>query len=273
MNDMTNGTSSSTADVQISIDNDVQIIRLTRVAKKNALTGDMYNAMALALDRADASPDIACTVFLGGPGAFTAGNDINDFARRSKTAPAGTTIATPSTDFIRRLPKTKKPLIAGVDGLAIGIGVTLLLHCDLVFASPNASLRAPFLDLGIIQEAGSSLAGPERLGYQNAFELLVLGVTWTAERAYAAGLVNAVVPSDQLEATALKAAHALASKPRAALIAARRLMKGDVSKTSTMIEDEVQEFKGLMQSPEAREAFAAFLEKRKPDFKKARGNG
>jgi enoyl-CoA hydratase/carnithine racemase len=268
---------SATADIQITIDHDVQIIRLARVDKKNALTGDMYNAMAAALDRAEASKDLACTVFLGAPGVFTAGNDINDFMRRAQDVPpgtpSGTKIATPSTDFIRRLPKTTKPLIAGVDGIAVGIGVTLLLHCDLVFASPKASLKAPFLDLGIIQEAGSSLAGPERLGYQNAFELLILGATWTAERAYAAGLVNAVVPSEDLEATALKAAHALANKPRAALIAARRLMKGDVSKTSTMIEDEVHEFKDLMRSPEAREAFTAFLEKRKPDFKKARGHG
>jgi enoyl-CoA hydratase/carnithine racemase len=266
---MTNATS----DVQITLENDVQIIRLTRPDKRNALTGDMYDAMAAALDRADASADIACTVFLGAPGVFTAGNDINDFMRRSKDAPVGTKIETPSTDFIRRLPKTTKPLIAAVDGIAVGIGVTLLFHCDLVFASSRASLKAPFLDLGIIQEAGSSLAGPERLGYQNAFELLILGATWTAERAYAAGLVNAVVPSHELEATALNAAHALANKPRAALLAARRLMRGDVSKTSTMIEDEVLEFKDLMRSPEAREAFTAFLEKRKPDFKKARGHG
>jgi enoyl-CoA hydratase/carnithine racemase len=268
----------STPDIQISVEYDVQIIRLMRTDKKNALTGDMYDAMAAALDRADASSDIACTVFLGAPGAFTAGNDINDFVRRSTAMsagemPTGGKIATPSTDFIRRLPKTTKPLIAAVDGLAIGIGVTLLLHCDLVFASPNASFKAPFLDLGIIQEAGSSLTGPERLGYQNAFELLVLGTVWTAERAYAAGLVNAVVPSDTLEAVALDAARKLASKPRAALLAARRMLKGDTKSVSTMIEDEVEVFKDLMRSPEAREAFAAFLEKRKPDFKKARGHG
>jgi enoyl-CoA hydratase/carnithine racemase len=246
-----------TPEIEIHVEHEVQIIRLTRTDKKNALTLDMYEAMANALDRADSSPDIACTVFLGTPGIFTAGNDINDFIRRSKAMPVGTKISTPSTDFIRRLPKTKKPMIAAVDGLAIGIGVTLLLHCDLVFASPNASLKAPFLDLGLVQEAGSSLVGPERLGYQNAFELLVMGATWSAERAYAAGLVNAVVPAGELEAKAIGAARLL----------------GDTARVSTMIEDEVQVFMKLMPSPEAREAFTAFLEKRKPDFKKARSHG
>lgn len=262
-----------TADIHIQVENEVQIIRLTRTDKKNALTLDMYNAMAAALDRADASHDIACTVFLGVPGIFTAGNDINDFTRRSAAMPAGTKISTPSTDFIRRLPKTKKPMIAAVDGLAIGIGVTLLLHCDMVFASPNASLKAPFLDLGLVQEAGSSLVGPERLGYQNAFELLVMGAVWNAQRAYDAGLVNAIVPADKLEAAALTAARHLAGKPREAMLAARKLLKGDTTKVSSMIEDEVQVYMKLMPSAEAREAFAAFLEKRKPDFKKARGHG
>lgn len=262
-----------TADIQIHVDHEVQIIRLTRTEKKNALTLDMYNAMSAALDRADASHDIACTVFLGVPGIFTAGNDINDFVRRSKDMPTGTKISTPSTDFIRRLPKTTKPMIAAVDGLAVGIGVTLLLHCDLVFASPKASLKAPFLDLGLVQEAGSSLVGPERLGYQNAFELLVMGATWNAQRAYDAGLVNAIVAADQLETAALTAARHLAGKPREALLAARKLLKGDTAKVSTMIEDEVHVFMKLMPSAEAREAFAAFLEKRKPDFKKARGHG
>jgi enoyl-CoA hydratase/carnithine racemase len=266
-------TQHNTPDIQCHVEDEIQIIRLTRVDKKNALTSDMYNTMARALERADADDEIACTVFLGSPGAFTAGNDINDFIRRAKDVPSGTKVATPSTDFIRHLPKTKKPMIAAVDGLAIGIGVTLLLHCDLVFASPQTTLRAPFLDLGLVQEAGSSLTGPERLGYQHAFELLVMGATWTAERAQAAGLVNAIVPSSDLEKTALNAARHLASKPREAMLAARRLLKGDTAQVSDMIEQEAAVFVGLMKSPEAREAFTAFVEKRKPDFKKARGHG
>ncbi len=162
-------------------------------------------------------------------------------------------------------------MIAAVDGIAIGVGTTMLLHCDLVYATPTASLRTPFLDLGLVPEAGSSLTIPMRAGYARAFELLCLGESFGADRALAAGLVNAIVPASELEATAIKAAKRLAAKPREALLAARRLMKGDGALISAQIEAESKVFKARMKSAEAQEAFAAFFEKRPPDFKKVRG--
>jgi enoyl-CoA hydratase/carnithine racemase len=257
-------------DVEINVNNGVQIIRLMRADKKNALTGPMYDAMSAALDAAEKSDAIAAHVFIGSGGVFSAGNDINDFVKRARD---GSQDVAPSQMFIQRLPKVTRPMIAAVDGLAVGIGVTLLLHCDLVYASPAASFRTPFIDLGLIQEAGSSMLAPARLGHARAFELFGLGEHWTAARAAEAGLVNAVVPSGELEAKALAAAHRLAAKPRAALLAARRMLKGDPALISRTIADEVAVYKDLMRTPEAKEAFAAFLEKRKPDFAKARRGG
>src|SRR6516164_6310467 len=251
-----------TQEIEISVDNGVQVIRLLRADKKNALTGPMYQAMSAALEEAEKSDAIAAHVFMGSGGVFTAGNDINDFVRRAQD---GSQHAAPSQMFIGRLPRVTRPMIAAVDGLAVGIGVTLLLHCDLVYATPVASFRAPFVDLGLIQEAGSSMLGPARLGYARAFELLVLGEVWTAERALAAGLINAVVPAAELEATAVGAARRLGAKPRAAMLAARRLLRGDPGLISATIAREAAEYRTLLRTPEAAEAFAAFLEKRKPN--------
>src|SRR5262249_54094780 len=152
--------------------------RFLRADKKNAFTGPMYVAMGQALMAAETDDSIAVHVFLGSGGVFSAGNDINDFLRRAEASAKGDGhadskggIPTPSLDFIRSLPRTTKPMIAAVDGLAIGVGTTMLLHCDLVYASPTASLRTPFLDLGLIQEAGSSITAPARMGYPRAFEL------------------------------------------------------------------------------------------------------
>src|SRR5262249_11778421 len=160
--------------------------------------------------------------------------------------------AAPSQMFIQRLPKVTRPMIAAVDGLAVGIGVTLLLHCDLAYATPAASFRTPFVDLGLIQEAGSSLLGPARLGHARAFELVVLGEGGTAARAAEAGLINGVVRAGEREARALAAARRLAAKPRAAMLAARRLLKGDTALTSRTIADELNVYKDLMRSPEAK---------------------
>src|SRR5262245_28833774 len=247
-------------------------MRFTRADKKNAFTGPMYNAMSEALDASEKNDAIAAHVFIGSGGIFSAGNDINDFLRRAQATASGDGrgIPAPSLDFIRRLPKVTKPMIAAVDGLAVGIGTTLLLHCDLVYATPAASLRTPFLDLGLIQEAGSSITAPARLGYPRAFEMICLGEPFGAERALQAGLVNAVVPADQLEATALKAARRLAAKPRQALMTSRRLLRQNFPDLGAMIDAEAAAYQVLMVSPEAREAFTAFLEKRPPDFAKAR---
>ncbi len=259
------------SDIEIHVRDGVQTIRLTRVDKKNAMTGAMYDAAREALLAAEHDDDIAVHVFLGSGGVFCAGNDMNDFMRRAATPPKpGERISAPSGEFIRVLPTITKPMIAAVDGLAVGIGVTLLLHCDLILASPAASFRAPFVNLGIIQEAGSSVIGPHRLGYNNAFELLVLGAPWDAARAKDAGLVNWVVPAAELEAKALAYAHQLVAKPRAALMAARRMLRGDPAAIKSAIEQETQIYTSLFASPEAKEAFASFIEKRQPDFAKVR---
>jgi enoyl-CoA hydratase/carnithine racemase len=258
-------------DIDIQVRNGVQVVRFQRADKKNAFTRPMYAAMVAALDHADASDDVAVTVFFGAPGAFSAGNDMNDFmARAAGKGEPDKPGAVSAATLIRKLPKTTKPIIAAVDGLAIGVGVTLLLHCDMVFASPNASFLTPFLNLGLVPEAASSLIGPQRLSYVRAFELLVLGDKWSAQQAYEAGLVNAVVPAADLEARTLAVAATLASKPREALITARRLLKGDMAPVIAMMEAERSAYTELLPSPEAREAFAAFLEKRPPDFAKAR---
>jgi enoyl-CoA hydratase/carnithine racemase len=264
-----------TQEIQIRIEDGVQVIRFLRADKKNAFTGPMYNAMSEALDAAETNDAVAAHVFIGSGGVFSAGNDINDFLRRAQavTSGDGKGMPAPSLDFIRRLPKVTKPMIAAVDGLAIGIGTTMLLHCDLVYATPAASLRTPFLDLGLIQEAGSTITAPARIGYPRAFELICLGEPFSAERALAAGIVNAIVPADKLEETAMKAAKRLAAKPRQALMTSRRLLRQGHEAISAMMDEEAKAYQTLMSSPEAREAFTAFLEKRPPDFAKARRGG
>jgi enoyl-CoA hydratase/carnithine racemase len=260
-------------EIEIKVQDGVQVMRFMRAEKKNAFTGAMYNAMSEALDAAETNDAIACHVFIGSGGVFSAGNDINDFMRRAQAGGAGGDgkgIPAPSLEFIRRLPKVTKPMIAAVDGLAIGVGTTMLLHCDLIYATPAASLRTPFLDLGLVPEAASSLTTVLRIGHARAFELLCLGEAFGAERAREAGIINAVVPAAELEATALQAAKRLAAKPREALLAARRLMRGDPATLLAKLEEEAEVFRALIKSAEAQEAFAAFFEKRPPDFTKLR---
>jgi enoyl-CoA hydratase/carnithine racemase len=257
-------------DIEITSRDGVKVMRLLRAHKKNALSGAMYTALSQAMQASEVDENVAAHVFIGSQGVFTAGNDINDFKERAGDDRQD---IAPSQLFIQGLPKVTKPMIAAVDGLAVGIGVTLLLHCDLVYATPAASFRTPFVALGLIQEAGSSLLGPARLGHARAFELFVLGESWSAERALAAGLVNAIVPAGDLEGAAIGAAKRLAEKPRAAMLAARRMLKGDPERIAATIAREAAEYKTLMRSAEAKEAFAAFLEKRKPDFAKARRTG
>lgn len=257
-----------TGDIDITLSDGIQLIRFTRPQKKNAFTAAMYDAMSAALDKGENSADITVHVFIGSGGSFSAGNDISDFIRRAGTGPEG--IPAPSLEFIRRLPRVTKPMIAAVDGLAIGVGTTMLLHCDLVYATPAASLRTPFLDLGLVPEAASSLTSVLRMGYARAFELLCLGEAFGAERAREAGIVNAIVAPAELEATALRSARRLAAKPREALLAARRLMRGDPSAIVAKLEEEAEVFRVRIRSAEAQEAFAAFFDKRPPDFSKAR---
>lgn len=241
----------------------VQILRFQRPEKKNALIASMYATLNEALAEGEASGEVAAHLFAGSDGVFTAGNDISDFMAR---ATGGTAIGGPVLEFIRSLPRLKKPVVAAVDGIAVGVGTTMLFHCDLVYASPAARFHTPFLDLGLLPEAGSSLLAPRIMGPHRAFEMLVLGEPFSAERGLAAGFVNAILPAIDLEATALKAAARLAAKPPGALATARRLLRGDPSDISARIDEEARLFGERLSSPEAREAFAAFLEKRPADF-------
>lgn len=261
----------TTADVEVTVAGGVQTLRLMRAGKKNALTVAMYEALAGALIAGDRLDDVRCSVILGSGGIFSAGNDIGEFLANAKAGgkTAGDATGKGAESFIRALPTIEKPIIAGVDGPAVGIGTTLLLHCDLVYASPTASFTTPFLDLGLVPEAASSLLAPERMGHARAFELLVLGETFSAERALCAGIVNAVVPAAELETKVATVAAKLAARPPEAVLISKRLMRGRARPdVLARTDEELIAFKQRLASPEALEAFQAFLEKRPPDFAK-----
>lgn len=245
--------------IVVTIDQGVQTIHMARPDKKNALTTAMYAAMVAALKDGEARDDVRVHLFKGEPGAFSAGNDIVDFL----AAGEGNGLARDVVHFLKSLATADKPLVAAVDGLAIGIGTTMLLHCDLVYASPRSLFRTPFLDLGLVPEAGSSLLAPRLMGHARAFELLCLGESFDATRAESAGIVNRVVADGEVEAAAMKAALSLAAKPRQALSIARRLVAtgGTASREDLMarIDEEVALFAERLASDEARAAFAAFL--------------
>jgi len=232
-----------------------------RVEKKNAITGAMYLALADALTMAEAQPSVRA-VLLGGVGeTFTAGNDLKDFLTMT-----GGLSASPPSRFIRAITTFGKPIVAAVGGPAIGVGTTLLLHCDLVYASPAATLRVPFVDLGLVPEAGSSWLLPARIGYARAAAMLLLGEAMDAEAALAAGLFNAVVPGEALMAFARGKALALAAKPPAALAATRALLRGAPDALHAQMERESAAFSVALAGAEAKEAFTAFLERRDPNF-------
>lgn len=254
------------SEIAIWRDGGVQVLRIVRPEKKNALTGAMYGALADAIEAGDADDAIAAHVITGSNGVFTAGNDIGDFLA---TARGTGNLGKDVLRFIRLLPVIKKPLIAAVDGNAIGIGTTMLFHCDLVYAAPDATFATPFLDLGVVPEAASSLLMPRRMGYTRAFAMLVLGDPLSADDAVAAGFVNQIVPAADIEAAALDAAKRLAKKPPEALAIARRLMRGDPAEILSRMDEEVAAFRERLCSPEAIEAFTAFFEKRPPNFRKS----
>ncbi|WP_442578693.1 crotonase/enoyl-CoA hydratase family protein [Mesorhizobium sp. ASY16-5R] len=237
----------------------VQIIRLNRPDKKNAITRAMYAAMAAALAAGEADPPVRVHVFLGVPGAFSAGNDLADFMAVAMGGEGGNEV----WDFLLALAQAQKPLVSGVDGIAVGIGATLNLHCDVTIATPRTAFHTPFVDLGLVPEAASSLLAPKLLGHQRAFALLCLGEPLPAESALAAGLIHAVVAEDRLEAEALAMAEKIAAKPPQALRIARDLMRGPRDAVVARIQEEGEHFRARLKSDEARSAFAAFLARKK----------
>ena len=239
-------------------------LRFNRPEKKNAILPAMYAAMADGLLAAEADAEVRAIVIGGEGGAFTAGNDLSDFLQRPAT-PVG---APPVRRFMNALCGAQKPVVAAVDGLAIGIGTTLLLHCDLVVASTRSRLQMPFVNLGLVPEFASSLLLPRRIGPQRAAELLLLAEPIDAATARDFGLVNRVVEAGELEAAALELARRLAAKPPEAIRQSKRLMRGDADEIAGRIDEENEVFSRQLRSPEAREAFQAFLEKRAPNYSK-----
>ncbi|AZO31617.1 MULTISPECIES: crotonase/enoyl-CoA hydratase family protein [unclassified Mesorhizobium] len=237
----------------------VQIIRMNRPDKKNALTRAMYAKMSAALAEGDADPAVRVHVFLGVPGAFSAGNDLADFLVIAGGGEGGNEV----WDFLMALAKAEKPMVSGVDGIAVGIGTTLNLHCDLTFATPRTLFRTPFVDLGLVPEAGSSLLAPQILGLQGAFALLGLGEGFLAERAKAAGLIYEVVAEEALEGAVLAAANEIAAKPPQALKIARDLMREPREELIARIKVESEHFRERLKSDEARAALTAFMTRKK----------
>jgi len=237
-------------------------IEIARPDKKNALTQAMYGAMADALAAAERDSGVRAAMIHGTRDCFTAGNDLKDFLDRPPR-----TQETPVFRFISTLPVFGKPLIAAVNGAAVGIGTTMLLHCDLVYAAPGAKFQLPFVSLGLVPEAGSSFLLPYIAGYQRAAELLLLGQPFGADKALAAGFVTEVVPEGELFERARAAALAVAALPPAAVRATKSLMRKRFgARTAEAMEEEGKVFGERLASPEAKEAMTAFLEKRKPDF-------
>lgn len=246
------------------IDAGVMTLTLNRVDKKNSFTTLMYGVMADALDAASRDSAVRVVVIQGHESVFSAGNDIGDFLKN----PPSTQDA-PVFRFLRGISSFPKPVVAAVCGPAVGIGTTLLLHCDLVYAGDNAAFSLPFVNLGLCPEAASSFLLPQLMGYPRAAEALLLGEPFTAETALEVGLINRVVPPTEVNALAQRQALKLAAKPLASLLETKRLMKkGSAAIVAERVAEEGASFGRMLQEPAAREAFTAFMEKRRPDFSK-----
>jgi len=242
----------------------VMTITLNRLERKNSITAAMYGAMADALDSAAAAADVRVVVLQGHETVFSAGNDIGDFLHQP---PAGE--GSPVFRFLHGIANFPKPLLAAVCGPAVGVGTTMLLHCDLVYAGDNAAFSLPFVNLGLCPEAASSLLLPQMFGYHRAAEALMLGEPFMAEAALEVGLVNRVLPPTEANNYAQAQARKLAAKPLSSLVETKRLMKkGQQGWVLQQMADEGAAFRRMLQEPAAKEAFTAFMEKRRPDFSK-----
>lgn len=250
--------------VRIRLTDGVFHIEMARPEKKNALTAEMYEAMANALAAAEADPAVLVILISGAGGNFTAGNDLHDFLDKPPMDESA-----PVFRFINGFAKLQKPFVAAVEGVAVGVGTTMLLHCDLVYAGATARFALPFANLGLTPEAASSLLLPLCAGHARAAEMLMLGEAFSAQRALEVGIVNAVLPDAQVLEHALERCRKLTVQPAASLRLTKQLMK---RAQQALIDDtmnfEADVFRQRLVSPEAKEAFAAFFEKRKPDFAK-----
>jgi enoyl-CoA hydratase/carnithine racemase len=251
-------------DILQHIDQGVMTLTFNRLDKKNSITAAMYASLADAMEQAQTNPEVRVVLIQGHETIFSAGNDIADFLNHP---PSGHDA--PVFRFLRAIAGFSKPLLAAVAGPAVGIGTTLLFHCDLVYAGDNAAFSMPFVNLGLCPEAGSSLLVPQMMGHHRAAEALLMGEPFMAEAAQEVGLVNRVVPPTEVNSYAQAQARKLAAKPMSSLVETKRLMKmGQSAQIMAQIETEAESFGRMLQESAAREAFGAFMEKRRPDFSK-----
>ncbi|MCT7310397.1 enoyl-CoA hydratase [Ralstonia sp. CHL-2022] len=242
----------------------VLTLTFDRLDRKNAITAAMYQTLADALVAAETDPAIRVIVLAGHESVFTAGNDLEDFMKNPPKDESA-----PVHQFLKVISTATKPLIASVSGAAVGVGTTMLLHCDLVYASETAKLSMPFAQLGLCPEAASSLLLPQLAGYHRAADKLLFGEPFDAHEARELGLVNRVLPADELDAFVRTQARKLTLLPPASLRATKRLMKeGATPQIAERMSVEGKQFGEMLRAPEAREAFTAFFEKRRPDFSK-----
>jgi enoyl-CoA hydratase/carnithine racemase len=242
-------------DIEVARQGAIMTAAFARPQKKNAITGAMYEALIEAFETAERDPSVGALVLSGKGGAFTAGNDVADFLAVASREEGDF----PAWRFVSKLAEFEKPLIAAVDGVAVGIGTTLCFHCDLVYATPEARFQMPFVNLGLVPEAGSSLLAPQRFGRAKAAEYLMLAEPFGADQALAFGLINEVVAAPHLLAHAMAKAEILAAKPRTALLETRRLMRGDPAALKAQMAEERHAFSAALKSPEAHAAFQKFL--------------
>jgi enoyl-CoA hydratase/carnithine racemase len=251
-------------EIRVHAEAGVTTVTLNRLARKNSITSAMYGAMADALEAAKDDAATRVVALQGHETVFSAGNDIGDFLDQP---PSGDN--SPVFRFLHGIAAFPKPLLAAVCGPAVGIGTTMLFHCDLVYAGDNAAFSMPFVNLGLCPEAASSLLAPRMLGYHRAAEALLLGEPFMAEAALEVGLVNRVLPPTEASGYAQAQARKLAAKPLNALVETKRLMKkGQQQLVAQQMAEEGESFRRMLGEPAAKEAFTAFMEKRRPDFSK-----
>ena len=244
-------------------------IEFNRPERKNAITSVMYQTMADALVDAESDATVRAILIIGKPEIFTAGNDLDDFMKSSRPTDGVPLEERPVYRFMVALSGTSKPVVAAVAGAAVGIGTTLLMHCDLVYAADNAKFSMPFAQLGLCPEFASSLLFTQLAGYPRAAEKLLLGEAFPAQEAFQMGLVSKVLPLDELHSFAARQAAKLVALPAASIRATKGLMKRARTQAATdQMAAENQLFGAMLVAPEAKEAFTAFFEKRKPDFSK-----
>jgi enoyl-CoA hydratase/carnithine racemase len=255
--------------IKTGVHNGVALIEIARPEKKNALTTAMYQAMADALRAAQTDASVRAVLITGQPGIFTSGNDIEDFMQRPPGQGGSNTMDSPVFQFMLALLDCEKPVVAAVTGGAIGIGTTMLLHCDFVYVADDARLAMPFVGLGLVPEFASSLLVPQLMGARRAAEKLLMGDPFTPEQAVECGIANSILPAGEVVNHARRVAERFNGLPPGAVREAKRLMRAPQKEAVLQaIRAEGELFAARLRSPEASEAFQAFFQKRKPDFSK-----